>query len=199
MLISLILGHPKPASLNHAIAEAVASALVKDGHQLRMHDLYRERFDPVLTVAEAGGGASSDPLVEQHCREATEADGLVIVHPNWWGQPPALLKGWIERVFRLGSAYRFDEAAGPAGPPLGLLTAQVAVVINTSDTPPDREAAVFGDPLERIWRDCVFGFCGVSRVERRVVGPVITASPETTARWRDETAEWARSVFRPAS
>ena len=199
MLISLILGHPKPASLNHAFAEAVASALVKDGHQLRMHDLYRERFDPVLSAAETRGSASNDPLVELHCREATEAEGFVIVHPNWWGQPPALLKGWIERVFRFGLAYRFDEATGPEGPALGLLSARAAVVINTSDTPPDREAAVFGDPLERIWRDCVFGFCGVGRVERRVVGPVINAAPETIARWRDETVEWVRAVFRSAS
>ena len=199
MLISLILGHPKPASFNHAIAEAVASALVKDGHRLRMHDLYREQFDPVLTAAEIGGRASGDPLIEQHCREAVEADGFVIVHPNWWGQPPALLKGWIERIFRFGLAYRFDETAGPDGPALGLLTARAAVVINTTDTPPDREADIFGDPLARIWRDCVFGFCGVRRVERHVVGPVIGATQETTARWRDETAEWARAMFRSVS
>ena len=199
MLISLILGHPKPESFNHAIADAVAPALRNDGHEVRFHDLYRECFDPVLTVTEIGGGSSGDPLVELHCREAAEADGFVIVHPNWWGQPPALLKGWIERVFRFGLAYRFDEAAGPEAPPLGLLTAQAAVVINTSDTAPDREAAVFGDPLDRIWRDCVFGFCGIRRVERRVVGPVIAATPETTARWRDETAAWARAVFRPGS
>ena len=46
------------------------------------------------------------PPIRQHCDEIAEADGIVVVHPNWWGQPPAMLKGWIDRVLRVGVAYR---------------------------------------------------------------------------------------------
>ena len=51
-----------------------------------------------------------NPIVEQHCGERSAADGYVIVHPNWWAMPPAILKGWIDRVLRQGVAYEF--AAG---------------------------------------------------------------------------------------
>ena len=70
----------------------------------------------------------------------------MIVHPNWWGQPPAILKGWVDRVFRPGIAYRFVEGDAGEGVPIGLLKASAAVVFNTSNTPDARERFAFGDP-----------------------------------------------------
>ena len=186
MLISLILSHPRPGSLNHAIADACVATLRSLGHEVRFHDLDAERFDPVLPAAELPSEAPLPPGVASHCREIAEADGIVVVHPNWWGQPPAVLKGWIDRVLRAGVAYRFVEGDAGEGVPVGLLRARSAVVFNTANTVPARERAVFGDPLEATWRQCIFGLCGVSHVERRTFSVVVTSTPEERAAWLDE-------------
>jgi NAD(P)H dehydrogenase (quinone) len=186
MKLSIILGHPRTDSFNHALAAAAASAARALGHEVRFHDLQAEGFDPVLPEGEEPAGASLPPEVELHCKEIAEADGIVIVHPNWWGKPPAILCGWIDRVLRPEVAYRFVEGDGGEGVPQGLLRAGSALVLNTANTFPEREARVFGDPLERIWRDCIFGLCGVSRVERRTFTVVVTSTPEERRGWLEE-------------
>jgi NAD(P)H dehydrogenase (quinone) len=197
LIVSIILGHPDPASFNHAIAATAAQTLADIGCEVRLHDLCAEGFDPVLPAAEIARGAVLPPLVERHCKEIREADGLVLVHPNWWGMPPAVMKGWIDRVLRPGVAYEFLPGDGGEGVPVGLLKPMTALVLNTSNTPAERERAVFGDPLERIWRDCVLSFCGVRTVERRMFGVVCTSSPEERAAWLHEAAEAVRAAFGP--
>ena len=91
MNISLILGHPQPGSFDHAIAETAPATLHAHGHAVHYHDLYAEGFDPILPYGEMLREAVLDPVVAQHCDEIANADGIIIVHPNWWGQPPAVL------------------------------------------------------------------------------------------------------------
>lgn len=186
MRISLILGHPKPGSFNHAIADAAREQLVSDGHEVAFHDLYAERFDPLLSWAELVSGEPIPEQLAKHCAEAAAADGFVVVHPNWWGQPPAILKGWIDRVLRAGVAYQFLEGDGGEGIPVGLLRAKAAVVLNTSNTPAKREQEVFGDPLDALWKKCIFPFCGVGEVDRRMFGVVVTSTEEDRAKWLHE-------------
>ena len=186
MKISILLGHPRPDSLNHALAHAAADAARALGHDVRFHDLQAEGFDAVLPAGEEPAGAPLPPEIEVHCKEIAEADGIAVVHPNWWGKPPAILAGWIDRVLRPGVAYRFAPGDGGEGVPVGLLRARSAIVLNTSNTFPEREARVFGDPLERIWKDCIFGLCGVARVERRIFGVVVTSTPAERAGWLAE-------------
>jgi putative NADPH-quinone reductase len=100
--------------------------------------------------------------------------------------PPAILTGWIDRVLRPKVAYRFDEGDSGEGTPVGLLRARGAVVFNTSNTLPDREARVFGDPLERIWKDCIFGLCGVPNVERQTFGVIVTSTPAQRRAWLEQ-------------
>jgi len=138
----------------------VVKTLAENGHTVAFHDLYTEHFDPVLPYAEIPRDAPLDPVIARHCSEIATADGIVIVHPDWWGQPPAILKGWIDRVIRPGIAYRFREGDNGEGIPKGLLAAKAALVFNTANTPAEREREVFGDPLERLWKDCIFSFCG---------------------------------------
>ena len=135
----------------------------------------------------------ADAVVARHCRELAEADGYVVVHPNWWGQPPAILKGWIDRVFRQGVAYEFS----PQGV-VGLLAGKSAVVLTTSNTPRDDELRLFGDPLENLWKTCIFGFCGVTDFHRRNFEPIIMSTPEQRAAWLREAAELIRRRFPPA-
>ena len=94
----IILGHPDPKSFNHAIARTAQSELEGLGHTVTLHDLCAERFDPLITPDEIPDGAPLDPTVRRHCDDLTAADLIIAVHPNWWGQPPAILKGWIEVV-----------------------------------------------------------------------------------------------------
>ena len=195
MKISVILAHPDPGSFNHAIADAAATELRRNGHTVWFHDLYADGFDPVLPGKEIPSGADIPPAVAIHCEQIAEADGIVIVHPNWWGQPPAILKGWIDRVLRPGVAYKFLEGDGGEGVPVGLLKARSALVINTSNTPPERERTVFGDPLESIWRKCIFGLCGVDTFHREMFGVVVASTHEQRMEWLGRVKEVVAACF----
>ncbi len=195
MNVLVVLAHPDQDSFNHAIARAAAGALERLGHAAVFHDLYAERFDPVLPAAEIARDAALTEEIRRQCAELAAADGIVIVHPNWWGQPPAILKGWIDRIVRPGVAYGFEEGDGGEGVPVGLLRARAAVVLNTSNTPSDREREAFGDPLEAIWKRCVFELCGVRDIRRRTFGVVVTSTPEERTAWLGEVAEIVCAAF----
>jgi NAD(P)H dehydrogenase (quinone) len=184
--ISIILAHPNPGSFNHAIVGAASDALHRNGHKAILHDLFQEQFPPLFSAAELQTHAKLDPPVARHCEEIAVADGIVIVHPNWWGMPPAILKGWIDRVLRPEVAYRFVAGDNGEGVPVGLLKAKSAIIFNTANTPDDREREVFGDPLETLWKKCIFDLCGVKNVQRRTFSVVITSTPEQRAKWLQE-------------
>jgi len=185
MQISIILAHPDPGSFNYAIAHMASDTLAARGHDVILHDLYKEKFDPLLPVNECARDAKLPPLIKKHCEEIASADGIIIVHPNWWGQPPAILKGWVDRVIRPGVAYEFLEGDSGEGVPRGLLKAKQAVVYNTSNTKTRREREVFGDPLQTIWKNCIFGLCGVQKFHRRMFNVVATSSDEQRRKWLD--------------
>ncbi len=195
MQISLILAHPTFGSFNHALAQTASQTLAANGHTICFHDLYAERFDPLLPGDEIPRGAALGPVIAQHCAEISAAGGIVIVHPNWWGQPPAILKGWIDRVLRPGVAYEFLEGDSGEGVPVGLLRAETAVVFNTSNTAEARERGVFGDPLETLWKNCIFGLCGVRRFYRRMFGVVVTSTPVQRAAWLQQAEEILSQCF----
>ena len=199
MNISIILAHPNPGSFNHAIAETAAETLRHARHRVTLHDLYQEGFDPVLLGAEIPSGATLPTNLARHCEEIANADGLVIVHPNWWGMPPAILKGWVDRVLRPGVAYTFVGDDQGEGVPVGLLKAQAAVVFNTSNTPAEREQKVFSDPLETLWRNCILDLCGVRRTHRRMFGVAVTSTPEQRQAWLAEVRSLLDSCFPAAT
>jgi len=195
MHISVILGHPRPGSFNHAIAQAALEVLQGNGHRVFFHDLYAEGFDPVLPPGEIPRQAQLHEVVRSQGEEIARADGIIIVHPNWWGQPPAILKGWIDRVLRPGVAYAFLEGDSGEGVPAGLLRARAALVFNTSNTPPAREMEVFQDPLETIWRNCIFGLCGVTNFFRRNFAVVVTSTPGQRTAWLQEVQSAVKRYF----
>ena len=162
MNISVILAHPDNQSFNHAIARTAVAQLQKNRQSVIFHDLYAEQFDPLLPSPEIPTETLLPPDVVKHCDETSSADGIIVVHPNWWGQPPAILKGWVDRVMRPEVAYKFLDGDQGEGIPVGLLKAQAAIVFNTSNTQPERERDVFGDPLQLLWKNCILDLCGVS-------------------------------------
>jgi NAD(P)H dehydrogenase (quinone) len=195
MSVMVVLAHPARESFNHAIANSVSMALRKAGYEINFHDLYEEKFPPVMPGQEIHRNADLPGLVEQHCREIAAAEGIIIVHPNWWGQPPAILKGWIDRVIRPGVAYEFREGDKGEGVPAGLLKARAAMVFNTSNTMGEREIRVFGDPLETIWKNCIFGLCGVENFYRKNFSVIVTSTPEQRKEWLKEVENIVERYF----
>lgn len=195
MNLLVILGHPSPKSFNAAIARTAVETLAELGHTVCFHDLYAESFPSELPAEEIPTEGPVAEVVARHCQELAEAEGLVVVHPNWWGMPPAIVTGWVDRVFRPEVAYRFVGEDGGEGVPEGLLQVRKAVVFNTSNTNEIRENEVFGDPLERIWRDCIFDLCGVSDVERRMFRIIVTSTDRQRRVWLDEVRETMRRCF----
>jgi NAD(P)H dehydrogenase (quinone) len=197
MKVSVILAHPQKGSFNHALALTAADQLRRNGHEVRFHDLYEEKFDPILNGTEIPKNADLPESIADHCREIAEAEGIVIVHPNWWGQPPAILKGWIDRVIRPGVAYEFLDNDTGEGIPNGLLEARVAIVFNTSNTEAEREKNIFGDPLETIWKNCIFALCGIGNVYRRMYTIIVTSTEEQRKIWLDEVRQSIDKLFPP--
>jgi putative NADPH-quinone reductase len=195
MNIFVILGHPREGSFNHAIARVAIQTLRGNGHEVIFHDLYREGFDPILPSLEVAKDAALDAAIERHCDEISRAEGIIVVHPNWWGQPPAILKGWIDRVLRPGVAYEFREGDCGDGIPVGLLRAKTALVFNTSDTPRERELEVFGDPLETLWGSCIFDLCGVRSFHREVYGVIVTSTSGERKAWLEDVGEVVDRYF----
>ncbi len=199
MNVLVIVAHPNGASFNHAIAAACSSVLTDNGHEVVAHDLYQEHFEPLLPRGEFPKGAALPPDIAQHCDELSRADGIIIVHPNWWGQPPAILKGWVDRVVRPGVAYEFEEGDKGEGIPRGLLKATCALIFNTSNTESAREKSVFGDPLEAIWKNCIFSLCGVPTVYRRMFNIMVTSSEAQRREWLAEVATTVDRFFPKAA
>ena len=119
-------------------------------------DIYRmdsgRGFPLVLDEAEIRRKTSLNPVVQNQMRLVEEAEAYAVVHPDWWGGPPALLKGWVDRVFRSGTAYEVPEGFGFQSAE-GLLAGRRAAVLICGDSEGP-------GPLESFWRDRVWGFCG---------------------------------------
>ena len=184
----VVVSHPNPGSLNHALAKTVATAWDSLGIETRFVDLHALGFDPVISLEEARGSAADNAKVQEQIALLVESVLVGVVHPNCWGSPPAMMKGWMDRVFAPGAAYAFAKGEDDGKAPMGLLREKRALVLNTSNTTETREQEVFGDPLERIWRDCLLGYCGFERVDRQVYRVVANSSKEERRNWLADAA-----------
>jgi putative NADPH-quinone reductase len=177
MKVVEILCNPRPGSYNLALAASAREKLESLGHEVFLHDLYKEHFDPVLEAPELTRGFSLEGLVQVHCRELAAADGLLIFHPEWWGQPPALLKGWIDRVFRQGVAYDLEGEDFSEKGWKPLLTEKKGLVFCTSDAPEDSPRT-----LEDLWTHAVLGRCGMEAA-CHVLRELRRTDPHTRRAW----------------
>jgi putative NADPH-quinone reductase len=194
--MGVYLAHPRPGSFNHAVFDAVVDELRQRGCEVLAHDLCAEGFAPGVTAEETetvqAAERSEDAQLALHRAEVATLDALVFVHPNWWGMPPAVLAGWVQRVFVPGVAYKLGTAGGE---PVGLLRAGRALVLNTSDTPAEREHGEFGDPLQRVWAACVLPYVGIADVRRVVFRTVGDSTAEQRADWLREAREQAAALL----
>jgi NAD(P)H dehydrogenase (quinone) len=107
----VVLGHPSPDSFNAAIADRYVETLRSLYHDAVLRDLYAVGFDPLLKererTAEGAIGMSDD--VQLELGFLSQCDVLAFVYPLWFGMPPAIIKGYIDRI--LGSGFRVDDLA----------------------------------------------------------------------------------------
>jgi NAD(P)H dehydrogenase (quinone) len=124
----IVFAHPNHESLNSQLKQTLLEHLQGQGHEVQIRDLYQLNFDPVLSLADMQGQrvgqVSADVALEQEF--ISWADFITFMHPIWWTGLPAILKGYIDRVFSYGFAYRYDQ-----GVQKGLLTGKQVVIINT--------------------------------------------------------------------
>lgn len=124
----IIYAHPNSQSLNGYLKQTVVDHLSYSGHEVKIRDLYQLDFNPVLKLkdleGQRKGQVAEDVKIEQDY--IVWADCMTFIYPIWWTGLPAILKGYIDRVFSYGFAYRYDQ-----GVQKGLLTGKKAVIINT--------------------------------------------------------------------
>lgn len=172
----IVYANYKNHSLNFAIKDILAETLHKNGHEVVVRDLYNIRFNPVLTKADLESIDKNiypvDIMEEQ--RYIQRADMLFFVYPIWWSGMPAILKGYIERVFVDGFAFSYNQ-----GIPKPLLTGKKAMLFNTTgskivlSTNEERQA------LSLITEKSIFNFCGIDVVGHHYFHAVSVVDAET--------------------
>lgn len=109
----VVLAHPTAGSLNHVIADRACTALRTAGHDVHFLDLYALGFRAAMTSAERlayhTDAPITDPMVREHAELVRTSAALVFVYPTWWSSMPAILKGWLERVFVPGIGFEFND------------------------------------------------------------------------------------------
>ncbi|MFD9405877.1 NAD(P)H oxidoreductase [Streptomyces sp. NPDC059989] len=181
----LVLAHPRSDSLTAQVAGRTRRLLEAAGGSVDLLDLYAEDFDPRLTPADEPDWTDREkqysPEVRAHMRRIEDADDVIVVFPVWWFAPPAVLKGWIDRVWNYGFAY------GRSRPRLaGKRLLWVALAGGS-------EASALTDALELQLTRGVSEFCGIGRTEFRFLfGTEFSGIPENLR------GERAREVFAEA-
>ncbi|QBY01571.1 flavodoxin family protein [Rhodophyticola sp. CCM32] len=114
MRVLVVYTHPHPDSFTAAIRDVVVDGLRAAGTELRVSDLYRRGFTPVLTGAELEAypdPARNTQAVQQDIDDLQWCDTMIFIYPTWWHGLPAMLKGWLDRVMVPGVAFRMPDGA----------------------------------------------------------------------------------------
>lgn len=193
----IVLCHPYERSFCRAIAQELDAAMrtradtgPPDGPEPPVfHDLYAERPDPVLTGAEIARRFSMDEQIQAYTDECTRTDLMCFVHPDWWSGPPALLKGWIERVFRPGVAYDWEgEDFGEKRHVPLFAGKRLAVFVTT-----DRAADDPPEPIEGFWR-ALADYCGMKLVRFTICTDLRHSGHRRRREWLRDARDWAQGV-----
>ncbi|MFB9329957.1 NAD(P)H-dependent oxidoreductase [Paenibacillus aurantiacus] len=183
MNILVINGHPDAQSYCAALAGAYAAGATESQADVRRIDLGAIRFDPNLAY-----GYRQRTELEPELKEAQElirwADHLVFVYPTWWGAMPALLKGFIDRVFLPGFAFKYRDNSQLWDK---LLTGKTARLIVTMDTPPWYNRWIYRHAGHRVMRNNILKFCGITPVRITEISPVRSSTAERRERWLADT------------
>jgi putative NADPH-quinone reductase len=160
MLVQVVHCHPVAESYSHALFETILAALERGGHQAITTDLYRRRFDPALSEHERRNYFHEpypDDAVSAYTAALRRAEGIIFNFPQWWFAPPALLKGYFDRVWTPGTAFEHDLAGGRIKP---LLTHIRLFGVVTSYGSPWWITKLAGDPGRKMLLRGLKPMCG---------------------------------------
>ncbi|MBW6398442.1 NAD(P)H-dependent oxidoreductase [Roseomonas sp. HJA6] len=158
MRVLMIQAHPRADSYSAALRDAARGALEAAGHTVELRDLYAEGFAPALSAAEHAVNmieGANEAGIEDHVAALRRAEALVLVYPTWWYGMPAMLKGWFDRIWSPGIAFRLGEGAIE---PLLTDIRRIAVV------------TTYGSPLWLLWWIGWPDYKLISRGIRRLCG-----------------------------
>jgi NAD(P)H dehydrogenase (quinone) len=184
----IIYAHPNPKSFNHAIKEIVEEKLRKAGNSFETRDLYEIGFNPELSGKDFVAGQQGQALVDIKREQdyIKNSDILIFIHPIWWFNMPAILKGYIDRVFSYGFAYGVNEKG-----PYGLLTDKKVILINTTGGAEENYVKYgYNEALRKTIEDGIFGFCGMKVIIHRY----FYAAPYVTVQAREKMLEELKGI-----
>lgn len=192
--VLVVLGHPAADSLCGGLAEAYVAAARQAGAEVRLLALGALRFDPLL-AAGYGSGQLLEPDLQRAQADILWADHLVWVYPIWWGAMPALLKGFIDRVFLPGFAFRYRKGSTLWD---RLLAGRTGELLVTMDSPPWYFRWVTRMPGHVQMKRAILDFCGVRPVRVHSFGPVLGASDARKADWLAQARRLGQQQAAPA-
>ena len=170
----VVYAHPNPKSFNHAVLELVQNRLKKAGKDFAVRDLYNLKFNPVLAGADfmafKQGKPPADIAEEQ--KLIREADIIIFIYPIWWFGLPAILKGYIDRVFSYGFAYQVTDKGAE-----GLLKGKQVIILNTTGGLEENyQKFGFQNALKTTTEAGIFEFCGMKVIGHKYCFAVPTVT-----------------------
>ena len=184
----ILYAHPNPKSFNHAVLETVRDSLAKAGKEVSVRDLYAQNFNPVLSANDLAGMMQRQLQHEVKAEQefVGSADVIVVIYPLWWAGMPAILKGYIDRVFTEGFAYRIN------GPDIeGLLKGKKVLLITTTGAPQEMyEASGMFKSMAQTTGEGIFQFTGMELIEHKY----FCAIPYVTDEDRNKMLEEIRGL-----
>lgn len=176
--VLVIMGHPLEDSYCAALTDKYVEGLESAGHEIRKFNLGDIQFNPILERA-----YREDQELESGLREIqqaiTWANHVTFAYPLWWGSPPAIVKGLIDRTLLPGFAYKFKGGTGNWDK---YLTNKTARLLVTMDTPPWYYGIKMRDPNYKMMK-YILTFCGIKTVKKRYFGSIKTSSAEKRENW----------------
>ncbi|WP_255298383.1 NAD(P)H-dependent oxidoreductase [Brevibacillus dissolubilis] len=197
MRANIVFAHPGQESFNHEILAQVQKSCDKAGIKYVIRDLYQMKFSPVLsnedlTSIEAG---QIPAMIEEEQSITADADLLVMIYPIWWWSQPAILKGWIDRVFLDKFAFEYTSNG-----PVGLFKNKQAVVFTTTrESEAEMKEKGYDQVIKTQIVDGVLEFSGFENVVFRNFAEVPYVSDEQRMDYLDQVDQIITSVRQPAN
>ncbi len=183
--ILIINGHPDKESFCFALAESYRKAAVQSGATCKVINLIDLKFNPILTFGYRKISELEPDLVQAQ-KDILEANHLVFVYPNWWSTYPALLKGFIDRVFLPGFAFKYHEK-GPFWDKL--LKGKTAQLLVTMDTPKWYYWLMNRRPGHNSMKIGILEFSGIKPVKINAYCPIKSSDENKRKQWLKEVEE----------
>ena len=189
--ITIIQGHPDPCDVHfgRALADAYAKSAVAAGHEVSVIDVAELEF-PLLRSKEDFENGTPPDTIRQAQDTIREAEHLVIFYPLWLGAMPALLKGFLEQVFRPGFALS-KAAAGEW--PKKLLAGKTAPIVITMGMPAFIYRWFYGAHSLKSLKRNILGFCGISPIKESLIGMVEAPNGSKRAKWLEKMSAFGRA------